>query len=152
MKKIISFLIFGCLCLCGFSINPIDPLAKAGEPVNIITAPSPVTTKECSDLYSLVPVDVIVTFTDCPYDCEVKNCTFNICIYDGTTLLGCQSFDPDTCQYTFEGLRAEEGHTLSSHLEPVLYCGHTYNNGYDQSPNPVPQGGGTVYISTTYCQ
>ncbi|MBL7113406.1 MAG: hypothetical protein ISS19_15825 [Bacteroidales bacterium] len=157
MKKLISLLILGCFSLYGFSINPIDPPAKKGEPVKTITLPSPAATEECSDSRSLVDVTVYVTFTDCPdYDCDYPAyCTFDICIYDqnGTTLIGCTEFDLKTCQYEIGGLRAEEDHYLKARLVLTSSppCNSSYNTSDATSINKVPFGGGTVYINTTYC-
>ncbi|MBL7137142.1 MAG: hypothetical protein ISS17_00015 [Bacteroidales bacterium] len=158
MKKLISLLILGCFSLYGFSIHPIDPPAKKGEPVKTITQPAPVVTKECSDSRGdMVEVTVYVTFTDCPdYECDYKDCIFYLYIYDAATPIGYTPFDPEQCTYTLEGLRAEEGHYLYSHLVPIgpgpppYSC--EYNDGYDQSSNQVPPGGGNVYINTTLCQ
>jgi hypothetical protein len=154
MKKLILFIILGCLSLNGFPINPIDPLAKTGEGINIFSAQSPVTTEECSDLFSLVPVTVIITFTDCPdeYTCNYPtNCTLYICIYDqNDNQLGCLLFDLETCQYTFEGIRAEEHSTLYSKLVANGSCSSCYNQDKNYSTQ-VPSGGGTVYIYQTFC-
>jgi hypothetical protein len=156
MKKLILLIIMGFLAIYGFSINPIDPPAKPADVVKATVPKSSVTTEEFTELFSLVDVTVIVTFTDCPdYICEYpRNCSFKICIYDNNyNLLACQDFDFGKCQYTFEGIRANEYTTLYSHVEAVTPpgCSSSYNNGFDPSTNQVPSGGGTVYISTQYC-
>lgn len=157
MKKIISLLILGCFSLYGFSINPIDPPAKKGEPVKTITQPSPVVTKECSESRGSVEVTVYVTFTDCPdYECEFKTCEFNICIYDHNySLITCQTFDPVDCDYTFEDIMAEEYYDLHALIVPKVTlppCTDDYNDTFADSTYPVPQGGGDMYINTTLCQ
>jgi len=155
MKKIISFIILGCLSLYGFSINPIDPPVKTGEAVKTITAQSPVTTAECSDLYSVVPVTVVVTITDCPYyKCSVPDttCTIQLCIYESNCLgtpLACVPFYLNNCSYNID-VRANEGSTLFCKLV-VTGCTNLWNTACSQiSPN-VPLGGGTLYCSRVFC-
>ena len=152
MKKVILFIIGGCLSLYGFSVNPIDPPAKSGDNVITITPTSPVATNECSNLYSVVPVTVVVTIADCPdYVCLAPGptCTIQLCIYEGYDctgqLLRCVSFDPDTCTYNIN-VRANEGSYLSSQLV-VTGCTNQWNTTCNQSSSTVPPGGGNVYIN-----
>jgi len=155
MKNLFLLIILGFITLYGFSINSVDPPAKTGDDVKTITPTSPSANDECIDLLKVVPVTVIVTFTDCPdYTCRAPGlfCTIEVCIYDFMyNLLECQPYDPDTCVYTFR-LRANEGDPLYSHLNITPPgCMSGINIGYDQSSNTVPPGGGTVYINTKYC-
>jgi len=155
MKKIISLLILGCFSLYGFSINPIDPPAKKGEPVKTITQPSPVATKECSESRGSVEVTVYVTITDCPdYDCDYPaGCTLELCIYDEhDTKLSCQDYAQENCDYEFEDIMAEVNETLRSRIEVKSgSCSSCYNGGFNDASNPVPPGGGDVYINHTFC-
>jgi len=153
MKKIISLLILGCFILYGFSINPIDPPAKKGEPVKTITQPAPVATKDCSESRSMVYCDAYISITDCPdYECDYPfGCSFEICIYDEhDTQLDCKTFDSETCSYTFEDIMAEEGELLQSKLV-TPGCGSCYNGDFNDASNIVPLGGGNVYINQTFC-
>jgi len=139
--------------ISGYSVNPVDP-PKPASTAATVTLPSPSPTDECSDLRSLVQVTVIVTFTDCPDRdcCYPKDCSFNICIYDDAMIeLECKGWSPGTCQYTYTGIRAEEATSIYAHLVLFTSCICEYNEVYAQSTNTVPIGGGTVYITTTYC-
>jgi len=154
-----SLVIFLFMGLYGYSVNPVDPPSKPGENTKVIAQLSPSQTDECSDMLSLVPITVIVTFTDCPdYVCEYPGlCKVEVCVYEFSTpptLLGCQIFDPDDCQYTFNGLRANEGADIYAILVVTPSgCLHGYNDDPAYaSNNPVPPGGGTMYVSTTYCE
>ena len=155
MKKVILFIIGGCLSLYGFSVNPIDPPAKSGDNVITITPTSPVATNECSNLYSVVPVTVVVTIADCPdYVCLAPGptCTIQLCIYEDNCLgspLACTAFDPDSCTYNID-VRANEYHYLFSKLV-VTGCTNQWNTTCNQGFPDVPQGGGTVYISQQFC-
>jgi hypothetical protein len=156
MKKIFLFLILGCIRINGFAVNPIDPPAIKAESPITVSSPAIITSDGCNDLMSLVEVTIIITIDDCPdaYDCDYPaGCSFLICVYEGSTELACMNFSLTKCEYTFEGLRANENATLTSHLKDISVpsCSSTYNTGYDPSPNPVPIGGGTVYIRTTFC-
>ena len=151
IRKIMLLLLLGCLSQYGLSINPVDPPTKSGDNVITITPTSPVTTEECSELFTLVNVKITVTFTDCPnYKCSFPyGCTFAICIYDASyNLVDCQTFTSSTCDYIFNE-RMQDNQTISAHL--VLTSGSCtgYNQGYPQVNIPI--GGGDVYISTTFC-
>jgi len=157
MKKILniitfaSFVIFLLNGLYGYSGNPVDP-PKPGSTAATVTLPAASPTNECSDLMSLVPVTVYVTFTDCPDRdcCYPKDCSFNICIYDNVgNELGCKPWDPETCQYVFTGIRAEENTNIGAKLVLLTSCICNFNE--DQAFGMVPQGGGDVPINTTYC-
>jgi hypothetical protein len=149
MKNIILFIILGCLSLYGFSINPIALLAKAGEPVNTITTQSPVTTEECSNLYSLVTVNYTVTFTDCPFTCKAP-CPF-LCIKltDGTNDYEIKSWNSG-CTYYFNNLRIEEGTTIWVQFYNPTGCTVVWNNN-TTTPQVVPTGGGNLSGSMYYC-
>lgn len=151
MKKIISLIILGCLSIYGFSIIPINLLVNTGECVNTITAQSPVTTNDYTELFTLVDVVITVTFTECPdYKCSFPaGCTFDICIYDaGYNLVDCQSFSPTTCSYIFRE-RMQDNQTIYAHLIRTSGSCTIYNQGYAQGY--IPTGGGNVSINTTYC-
>jgi len=160
MKKKIYILAFVSLAfllltgISGYSVNPVDPPLKPVSNAAAVTVPSVSPTDECSDLMSLVPVTVYVTFTDCPdYDCcYPRDCSFNFCIYDNLyNELDCKSWDPEAnCQLTFTGIRAEEGYPLRGKLVLLTSCDCEFNDDFMNSGN-VPPGGGSVYINTTYC-
>lgn len=156
IKNLIVIIVLGCFSIYGFAVTPIDPPEKKDTSNLTIALPIPVATNQCSDSRGdIVEVTVYVTFTDCPdYDCEAKDCSFNICIYDYYyNLLDCQPFDPKECDYTFTGIRATEGEFLRAHLVEVGQpCQQNYYAGYPLSTNTVPIGGGNVYIETHLCQ
>jgi len=149
MKNIISFLILGCLSLYGFSINPTNPSAKAGEAVNTITAQSPFTTKECSDLYSLVPVTVSLTINDCPFDCIAPCASFSIRLTDGTNYYGTQTWNGG-CSYYFDNLRIEEYTYIWVEFYNSGACTVVWNSN-TSNPVQVPSGGGNLTSSMDYC-
>jgi hypothetical protein len=153
MKKFILLIIFGCLTIYGFPIDPIVSLGKTSEDLKTLTSQSPVFTEECSDLCSMVNVTIRTTFTDCPdYTCEMKDCTFEIYYSDEDgNPLGHETFYPNTCIYEFP-TRAEEGKYIYATLVANSSCTHLYNDTPEQSSTTVPQGGGTVNISTHFCQ
>ena len=151
IRKIMLLLLLGCLSQYGYSFNPIDPPAKSHDNVVAITPTSLETANECSDLYSVVTVTVVVTIADCPdYDCTVPDpgCNIQLCIYTNSSCNGlpiaCTAFNPDTCTYNID-VRAAEGTYLYGHL---VCSGCTYGNGCKASNGTVPVGGGTVYINT----
>jgi len=155
MKKIISSIVLVFICLYGFSVNPVDTPAKTGDEAQPVILPLPSENSECSELLTLVPVTVIVTFTDCPdYDCqEPSNCYLEVCVYDPniTEPIGCQPWDPDQCQYTFEDLRATDGAYLNFKLRVTpTGCMTGYNSGVAYI-FPQVTDGGTCYGSSTYC-
>jgi hypothetical protein len=155
MKKIFLFLIFGCISLYCFTGNPKDPAIKVVEFDQTFIQLSPLMVEQSSNTEGLVEVTIYVSFNDCPgYDCEAKDCAFEICVYDyNYTLLDCQPFDPDQCDYEFEGIRATETYKPWAKLVPVYQqCNHQYNNSYIEALNAVPMGGGDVYIDTYLCQ
>lgn len=150
MKTILLLFIFGIFTVYGFPNNPIDPQAKAGEDVIAIKLTSLVAINQSLNLYSVVPVTVVVTIADCPdYDCSVPGpgCTIQLCIYEGSCLnppLDCIAYDPDTCSYNID-VRANEGQYLYARL---VCSGCSYGNGCKSSTGVVPQGGGTLYINS----
>ena len=149
MKNIISFLILGCLSLYGFSINPTDPPVKTGEGANTITAQSPVTTEECSDLYSLVPVTVTLTINSCPFKCIAPCASFSIRLTDGTNYYGTQTWNGG-CTYYFNNIRIEEGTTLWVEFYNPGGCTVVWNIGIS-STMLVPSGGGNLTCTMDYC-
>jgi len=154
MKKLLLLIIIGCLTHYGFSVNPIDPPVKSGDNLKTIAPISPMTTDECSNLYSVVPVTVVLTITDCPsFKCSVPdtNCTIQLCIYQDNcngSPLACTAFDPTNCTYYID-VRADEHHNLYSKLV-VTGCTNLWNTACE-SCSAVPQGGGTVYCSRVFC-
>lgn len=165
MKRLVLFLLLGCLSIYGFSVPPIDPPKKAGETDKTVTEPktvstdnapelplsSPNKTEECTESRSVVDVTVIVTLGDCPdYDCSLPgpNCTCEICIYGvndcSGTPLGCsETWDPEVCTYRIP-VQANE----NDYLYASFSCHNcSYGNGCQVSDNPVPTGGGDVTIS-----
>jgi len=153
MKKIIFLIILGWLNLYGYSVNPIDPPAKSGDNAITITPTSHVATNKCVNPKSVVDVTVVVTITDCPnYKCSVPgpSCTLQLCIYEGNcfNLLGCPAFIPDSCT-CYINVRANENSTLYSKLV-VTGCTNEWNAACLYCA-VVPQGGGTVYCSRSFC-
>ena len=156
MKKIISSIVLVFICLYGFSVNPVDPPAKTGDEANPVILPIPSENDECSELLTLVPVTVIITFTDCPdYECEEPfGCDVDICVYDPNYPDDpyCQPWDPDVCQYSFEDIRVSDGIVLSCKLVVTpAGCISGYNSGSTSILPPVTSGA-TLYANTTYCE
>lgn len=149
MKKFILLLIVGVLSTYGFSINPIDPQTKKVETGKTITQSLPVTINECSDLNTLVTVNVTVTYTDCPFDCLSPCSSFCIRLTDGTNYYGTKLWN-GSCTYYFDNLRIEENTTIWIEFYNPGGCTVVWNSN-KSTTMIVPSGGGNLYCTMLYC-